>query len=60
MIDRDEIDKMVKTVLGESNLYKIDRWKYPDKLCKHQQLYACGKCADEIREERNATATNDQ
>lgn len=45
------ISKIIEEVLGEQNLYKIDRWKYPDKVCKHYNLYFCHKCKKEIENE---------
>lgn len=42
------LNDLIKKQLGEQNLYKIDRWKYPDKLCRHNNLYVCKKCADEL------------
>ncbi len=49
-----DIDERIMKVLGEPNLYKIDRFKYPDKKCRHYEMYVCKKCADELMvEEQN-------
>ena len=47
-----DFQKIVKDKLEEQNLYRIDRWKYPDKKCKHGNEIFCAKCADEIREQK--------
>jgi len=47
-----DIRKRVKEIMGEQNLYKINRWKYPDKLCKHNNSVYCDRCAEEIRKEK--------
>lgn len=46
-----DINEIVDRILGEQNLYKIDRWKYPDKLCRHNEAYVCRKCADDLNKE---------
>jgi hypothetical protein len=46
-----DINEIVDKILGEQNLYKIDRWKYPDKLCRHNEAYVCRKCADDLNKE---------
>jgi hypothetical protein len=52
MIDLDKMAKnVIDRVFGEQNLYKIDRCKYPDKLCKHYNKVYCKKCADELEKE---------
>ena len=46
-ITHEKIKESVKNSLGEMNLYKIDRFKYPEKRCRHNQLYACDKCRED-------------
>lgn len=45
------ITDIIKKILGEQNLYKIDRWKYPEKKCRHNNLHYCLKCQIEIEGE---------
>ena len=51
-VTKGQISKIIKDVLGELNLYKIDRWKYPNKLCRHNNSIFCDKCRLEIESEK--------
>jgi len=36
-------------VKANFNLYKINRWKYPNAHCKHGRMVICEPCSDEIK-----------
>lgn len=51
--ENESLDEAIKRIFGEQNLYKIDRFKYPDKRCRHNEIAYCVKCRDEIDNEIN-------
>lgn len=48
-----EVEQMVRKSIGETNLYKIDPWKDPNKACKHNNSVFCVKCREELEKESN-------
>lgn len=48
---KEKIQKAVKDLFGEQNLYKIDPYKYPNKRCRHNNSIFCVKCREEIKGE---------
>jgi hypothetical protein len=51
MAELTSIRAIVNKTLGEQNLYKIDRWKYPYKKCRHNNEVFCEFCRKEIEKE---------
>ena len=46
------IAEIVRKVLGEQNLYKMDYWREPNKPCRHNNTVFCVKCKKEIEGEK--------